>query len=81
MVKWIFRYLRDTFKACLCFDGNKFVLQVYTNLNMAEDIDFKKSLSGYLPIFVGGAISWQCKLQQCVALSNTEADYIVITEG
>ena len=29
----------------------------------------------------GGAISWQSKLQKCVALSTTEAEYIVVTEA
>ncbi|GAA0187040.1 hypothetical protein LIER_34328 [Lithospermum erythrorhizon] len=47
---------------------------------MEGDLDSKKSTSGYLFTFVGGAISWQSKLQRCVALSTTEAEYIAITE-
>ena len=31
--------------------------------------------------FSGGAISWQSKLQKCVALSTTEAEYIATTEA
>ena len=31
--------------------------------------------------FAGGAVSWQSKLQKCVALSTIEAKYIDITEG
>ena len=28
----------------------------------------------------GGAISWMSRLQKCVALSTTEADYVAATE-
>ena len=41
----------------------------------------KKSTSGYLIIFSGGVVSWQSRLQKCVALSTTEAEYIAIVEA
>ena len=47
---------------------------------MAGDLDCRKSTSGYLFTFVGGAISWQSKLQKCVSLSITEVEYIIATE-
>ena len=31
--------------------------------------------------FAGEAVSWKSKLQKCVALSTTKAEYIAITEG
>ncbi|PHT51451.1 Retrovirus-related Pol polyprotein from transposon TNT 1-94 [Capsicum baccatum] len=34
-----------------------------------------------LVLSVGGAISWQSKLQKCVALSTTETEYIAATEA
>ena len=48
---------------------------------MASDVDSRKSISGFLMTFAGGAISWQSKLQKCVALSTTEKEYIAITKG
>ena len=81
VVKQILRYLRGTSKAWLCFSGDKPVLQVYTNADITGDIDSKKSVSGYLLTFTWGAISWQSKLQQCVALATSKVEYIVITEG
>lgn len=80
-VKWIFRYLRGTSKLCLCYGGGKPILQAYTDADMAGDLDNRKSTSGYLFTFSGGAISWQSKLQKCVALSTTEAEYIAAVEA
>lgn len=80
-VKWIFRYLRGTSRFCLCFGGSKHVLEGYTDADMAGDIDSRKSTSGYVFTFSGGAISWQSKLQKCVALSTTEAEYIAAVEA
>ena len=56
-MKRILRYLRGTSKACLCFGGDKPVLQVYMDADIAGDVDFRKSLSGYIAHLVGGAIS------------------------
>ena len=43
-------------------------------------IDSRKFTSGFLVIFIGGAVSWQSKLQKCVALCTTEAEYIADIE-
>lgn len=80
-VKWIFRYLRGTSKLSLCYGGDKPILQGYTDADMAGDLDNRKSTSGYVFTFSGGAISWQSKLQKCVALSTTEAEYIAAVEA
>ena len=80
-VKWILRYLRGTSRVCLCFGSSEPLLVGYTDSDMASDVDSRKSVSGFLMTFAGGAVSWQSKLQKCVALSTTEAEYIAITEG
>ena len=76
VVKWIFRYLRGTSKVCLSFGGSEPSLEGYTNYDMAGDLDYRKSTSRYLFTFAGGVILWQSKLQKCVSLSITEAEYI-----
>ena len=48
---------------------------------MAGDLDGRKSTSGYLFTFVGGAISWQSKLQKCAALSTTKGENITAIEA
>ncbi|CAL5417495.1 unnamed protein product [Camellia sinensis] len=80
-VKWILRYLKGTTKMCLCFKDAKPVLEGYTDSDMAGDLDGRKSTSGFLFTFAGGAVSWQSKLQKCVALSTTEAEYIAAAEA
>ena len=80
-MKWILRYLRVTSKTCLYFGINKPVLVGCTYTYMAGDVDYKKSTSDYLITFSGGAMSWQSRLQKCVALSTIEAEYIVITKA
>jgi hypothetical protein len=80
-VKWIFRYLRGSSKSCLSFGSSKPVLEGYTNADMAGDLDGRKSTSRFLFTFVGGAVSWQPKLQKCATLSTTEAEYIAATKA
>jgi len=48
---------------------------------MARDVDSRKFTSRYLTTFAGGVVSWQSKLQRCVALSTTEAEYIAASEA
>jgi ATP-binding cassette subfamily B (MDR/TAP) protein 1 len=80
-VKWILRYLKGTSKTCLCYGGADPILEGYTDSDMAGDLDSRKSTSGFLYTFAGGAVSWQSRLQKCVALSTTEAEYIAAAEA
>ena len=70
-MKWILRYLRGTSRVCLCFGSGEPILEGYTDSDMVGDVDSRKSTSGFLMTFAGGAVSWQSKLQKCVALSST----------
>ncbi|GJV43043.1 retrovirus-related pol polyprotein from transposon TNT 1-94 [Tanacetum coccineum] len=83
-VKWIFRYLRPppgTSKLGITFGNGKPMLVGFTDSDMAGNKDNMKSTSGYLMTFAGGAVSWQSRLQKCVALSTTEAEYMAATEA
>ena len=79
-MKWIFRYLKDSSKLCLSFGSFKPVLEGYTYVDMASDLDDRKSTSEFLFTFTGEAISCQSKLQKCVNLSTTEVEFIAATE-
>ncbi|RVW79299.1 Retrovirus-related Pol polyprotein from transposon TNT 1-94 [Vitis vinifera] len=80
-VKWIMRYLRGTSKLKLTFGSGKPILVGYIDSDMVGDVDNRRSTSGYLMTFSGGAVSWQSRLQKCVALSTTEAEYIAAAEA
>jgi hypothetical protein len=43
--------------------------------------DDKRSISGYVYLSNGGAISWGSKRQTTIALSTTEAEYVAISEA
>ncbi|CAA0841643.1 cysteine-rich RLK (RECEPTOR-like protein kinase) 8 [Striga hermonthica] len=80
-VKWILRYLKGSGNKSLCFGRKNPILEGYTDADMAGDLDSRKSTSGFVFTFAGGAVSWQSKLQKSVALSTTEAEYIAMTEA
>ena len=80
-VHWILRYLRGTTSHALCFGGSDIVLQGYVDAYMAGDKDSRRSTTGYVFTVGGTAVSWISKLQQVVALSTTEADYVAATKA
>ena len=77
-MKWILKYLKGTSDMELCFGSGKSELVCYTDSDLGGNLDNSKSTSGYLITFGGGAISWQSRLQKCIALSTTEAECIAI---
>ena len=52
----------------------------YVDSDYAGDLDKRRSIIGYAFTFAGVPISWKSTLQSTVALSTTEAEYMVITE-
>ena len=65
----------------LIYGGTKPIFEGYIDAYMAGDLDGRKSISGYLFTFAGGAVLWQYRLQKYVTLSTIEAEYIATTEA
>ena len=53
----------------------------YTDSDFQLDIDSRKSTSGYVFTFGGGAISWRSVKQSSIADSTMEAEYIAASEA
>jgi hypothetical protein len=74
--KGVLRYLSGTASYGIIFGGTRSGLEAYTDADYAGDIDTRRSTTGYVFILNGGAISWSSRLQQTVAASTTEAEYM-----
>jgi hypothetical protein len=80
----VFQYLCATKDQQLVFqrgspDGTALV--GYADADWANDVNDRKSISGYVFMLGGGAISWSSEKQTTVALSNHEAEYIAGTHA
>ena len=78
-VKRIFRYLKSTANFKLVYSQCKRgELVGFTDADWASDVDCRKSVTGYVFVMSGAAVSWKSNKQQTVALSSTEAEYIAL---
>jgi hypothetical protein len=81
-VKRIFKYLRGTSALGIRYDalGNA-QLETYSDSDFANDPDTRRSVSGIVFKYSGGAIVWASRRQQSVSLSTTEAEYVAASEA
>jgi len=78
--KRILRYLAGTRHLGLTYlrsqdPGTANVITAYADSDHAGDPDSRRSVTGYLLLLNGAAVSWQSVRQQVVALSSAEAEY------
>ena len=81
-MKHVFRYLVGTKDHGILFGPNSTSGVVsYTDSNFAGCVDSRKSTTKYCFKFGNGVISWKSKLQECIATSMTEAEYIDVSDA
>ena len=83
-IKWVLRYLRGTIFIGLKYGVGKengANIMGYVDFSYAGDLYTKRSLTGYIFKVYGNIVSWKSNLQSVVALSTTEAEYIVVIEA
>ena len=82
MVVQVFRYLSGTLDFGITFQADSSdELIGYTDSDYAGLVDGRKSTGGYIFMLSGGPLSHQSKLQNTVALSSTEAEYMAACEA
>nr|GEX68424.1 hypothetical protein [Tanacetum cinerariifolium] len=81
VVKWIFRYLKDTINIGLWYPKDTgFELTAFSYLDHAGCLDSRKSISGGVQFLDGDKlVSWSSKKQDCTSMSLTEADYVSLS--
>ena len=53
----------------------------YTDASYGEDVDTRRSTSGYIFTVCSGAVLWKSKKQNIITLSSMESEYITMTEA
>ena len=80
IAKRALRYLRGTLDFGLFYKRESdSIPKVYTDSDYAEDIDDRKSTSGYVFLLSKAAVCWSSQKQAIVTLSSTEAEYVAAT--
>jgi len=83
-IKNIFRYLKGTSNVGILYDGSteNMYIQGYSDADyIAEDLDTKRSISGYLFMLANGVVTWGSLRQRTISLNTTEAEYIAACES
>ena len=80
-VKGILKYLKRTRDYKLVYRSDELVPIGYTDSDFQADRDERKSTSGYVFTFGGGAVIWKSVKQKCIADSTMEAEYVAACEA
>jgi hypothetical protein len=85
-VKRVLRYLNGSMNYKLVYGGNNGYSVApefigYCDADWASNVDDRRSITGYVFMLAGGAISWKTKKQPTVALSSVEAEYMAATQA
>ncbi|HVX00074.1 MAG TPA: Ty1/Copia family ribonuclease HI [Candidatus Babeliaceae bacterium] len=85
-VKRVLRYLNGSVNRKLVYGGRNSrqmdpELIGYCDADWASNVDDRRSVTGYVFMLAGSAISWKTKKQPTVALSSVEAEYMAATQA
>ena len=72
-VKGVIRYLKGTRDMRICFGSKEACVEGCKDVDYVRDVDKRRSMSRYIFMLIGGDVSWQSCLQNCVFMSTIEA--------
>jgi hypothetical protein len=75
----VLRYLRKTSSLGITYRRDAArggTLVGFVDSDWASDPDGRRSIGGYVFLLAGGAVSWKCRTQPCVAMSTAEAEFM-----
>lgn len=79
--KRVLRYLKGTKRMKLVFEKTEERLVGFADADWGNDMDDRRSYTGYFFKLANAAISWSSRKQKSVALSSTEAEYVSLSEA
>jgi hypothetical protein len=77
-VKHVFCYLRGTRTLRITYGGGTTEIVGFSDVDWGAGVNDWHSVSSYLFQINGGPVFWSSKKQHVVALSSTEAEYIML---
>lgn len=75
-VLYVLRYLKGTLSHGLLFHRTGLPLTGYADASYASCPDTRRSVTGYVFVLGGAAVSWSSRTQPTTALSTSEAEYM-----
>ena len=81
-VKRILRYVKGTIQLGLKYKAVKGVkLFGYVDASYADDVDQRRSTTGWCFVIAGATVSWCSRTQRSTSLSTAEAEYIAAADA
>ena len=79
--KRVLRYLRGTPGIGITYGCGGSSIIGFSDSDWGNCLTDRRSYTGYIFMYNGGAVSWESRKQRTVALSSTEAEYMALTEA
>ncbi|GJU59536.1 zinc finger, CCHC-type containing protein [Tanacetum coccineum] len=74
----VFKYLKGTMNYGLSYMGYPSVLEGYSDASWINHVEDSSSMSGWVFLLGGGAISWASKKQTCITGSTMESEFVAL---
>lgn len=83
LVKKVLKYLKGTSRWGILYKSNSNckLLEAFSDSDYAGDPSTRRSTSGMVFKYSGGAITWASRRQKCVSLSTTEAEFVAASQA